>query len=196
MSQRDTTAGIAEPVSSRPFWIWAGALAGSVVVIYLVCFALQVVINWASGGSVNVLGVGFIYAITGTAFACALAAIAAGRVPRAHRFVVGAAIMGLLAGLAPISLVVFLRLSSHSCAVMNVLALPWAEPWREIAHIGAGVVWLGSTVFLIVASAVSRLKLQRAAVAMWIWSGAITIPTFFLYFLTVYGDPAPGCIAV
>jgi hypothetical protein len=126
------------------------------------------------------------------AAACAVGAVVVLNKPRSRRDVVQAATLGVLAGLAPISLVLFLRLSSKACVVLNILDLPWAEPWREIAHWGGGAVWLASTVFLIYALATPRLR--RAGVAMLVWSVIITIPTFLLYFMITYGDPAAGCV--
>ena len=73
-----------------------------------------------------------------------------------------------------------------------VLGLPWGEPWREIAHWGAGLVWLAATVFLIVA--LVREPLRRAGIAMLTWSLGSVVPAFFFLLLIVYGDPGPGCI--
>lgn len=55
-----------------------------------------------------------------------------------------------------------------------------------------GAIWLASTVFLVFALATPRLR--RAGVAMLVWSLIIALPTFFLYFLSVYGDPAANCV--
>jgi hypothetical protein len=126
------------------------------------------------------------------ALACAVVAVRVGKPPRSRRYVVQAAVLGVLAGLAPISAVIFLRLSWKVCIVLNPLGLPWAEPWREIAHWGAGAIWAASTVMLVIA--LIRPSLRRAGIAMLVWSAAIAIPTFFLYFLTVYGDPGIDCI--
>jgi hypothetical protein len=132
--------------------------------------------------------------VVGVGVACAVVAINVGQPPRSRRYVIQAGTLGVLASLAPISLVIFLRLSYKACAVANLLSLPWAEPWREFAHWGTGMIWLASTVFLIVALVTPRLR--RAGKAMLIWSAIIAIPTFFLYFILVFGDPSLDCVAV
>jgi hypothetical protein len=126
------------------------------------------------------------------AVGCAIFAARAIKPPRSRRDVVRASLLGVLAGLAPISAVIFLRLSTRACVVLNILGLPWAEPWREIAHWGAGAIWIASTIFLVVALITPSLR--RAGVAMLVWSAVIAVPTFFLYFLTIYGDPAANCV--
>lgn len=128
------------------------------------------------------------------AVGCVAVTITVGKHPRSRRYVIQAVILGVLAGLAPISSVIFLRLSGRACVVLNVLGLPWAEPWREIAHWGAGAIWLASTAFIVVA--LTRPQLRRAGVAMLIWSVASVVPTFLLLFLVLYGDPAAGCVPV
>lgn len=100
--------------------------------------------------------------------------------------------MGVLAGLAPLSFVVYYRLSQFACPVANILSLPWAEPWREIAHWGAGLLWFASTAFLLTALWIRDLR--HPAIAMWGFSFAAIVPTFILTFLTLYGDPGPYCV--
>ena len=143
---------------------------------------------------VNPFGAIFVVLIVAVSGACALVAILVGRRPRSPAYVVQAAAIGFLAGLAPISVVVFLRLSYKACAVLNILGLPWAEPWRDLAHWGGAAVWVASTCFLVFA--LVKPGLRRAGIAMSIWSGVIAIPTMLLLFLVVYGDPAASCIPV
>ncbi len=142
----------------------------------------------------DMLGVAFLLAIFFVAAACALFAVSVGEPQRSRRYVLLSSTMGVLAGLAPISLVIFLRLSQRICAVVDTLGLPWPEPWREIAHWGGGLIWLASTVFLVLAMRSPRLR--SGAIAMWRWSALIALPTFFFYFLTVFGDPGPNCLPV
>jgi hypothetical protein len=125
---------------------------------------------------------------------CAGIAIAVRRPPRSRTYVAQATVLGILVALAPIAVVLFIRLSIRTCVVLNVLGLPWAEPWRGIAHGASGAMWLAATVLLIIA--LVRPRLRRAGIAMLIWSGVSVIPAFFLLFLIVYGDPAAGCVAV
>lgn len=124
--------------------------------------------------------------------ACVAIAISVGRSPRSPAYLAQATVLGLLVALAPIALVIFIRLSFKACPVLNVLGLPWEEPWREIAHWGAGLIWLAATVVLIIA--LVREPLRRAGIAMLVWSLVSVIPAFFFLFLTVYGDPGAGCV--
>ena len=173
---------------------WAIGVGISVPVIFMVSVLLQAVIANTTDVVINFMGAALVYSIAAAAAFCALLAVGVGRRPRSRRYVVVAAVMGVLAGLAPISLVIYLRLSVHACVVLNTFGLPWPEPWREIAHVLGGLIWLASLVCLIVG--VIRPAFRRAGVALWIWSGAIAIPTIWLFFFTVYGDPAPGCTPV
>jgi hypothetical protein len=183
-----------ESAGTDPVRLWAWVVAGSVPVIFVVGLILQIVIVDATRGVVNFIGAAFGYSIIGTAVACALVAVGVGKPPRSQRYVISAAVMGALAGLAPISLVVYLRLSNRVCDFINVLGLPWPAPWREVAHVGGGLIWLASTAFLIVAVATPRLR--RAGMAMWIWSGIVSIPTVVLFMLIVGDVPASGCTPV
>jgi hypothetical protein len=176
-----------------PLHVAAIVVGATILAVYLVTIVLQAVLVRIVDG-VNVLGVAFLYGIAASVVGCALLAIGAGARPRSTGEVVLAGTIGALAGLAPICLVVFLRLSIRTCVVLNTLGLPWPEPWREIAHWGAGLVWLASTVLLIVA--VARPALQPVGVAMWVWSGVISIPASIFFFFTLYGDPLPGCVPV
>lgn len=166
----------------------------SVPVVFLSAVIVQTIVAQSTDTFVNLVGIAFLYSIVGATAMCALLAVAVLRRPRKRSTAVAAALLGTLAGLAPISLILFLRLSYHACAVANVLGLPWPEPLREIIHWTAGLVWLASTVGLIVA--LTRKELRWPGVAMLIWSGAITIPAFFLFFFIVYGDPGVGCTPV
>ncbi|MBX9471266.1 hypothetical protein [Microcella sp.] len=103
------------------------------------------------------------------------------------------AIMGVFAGLAPVALVLFFRLSVEMCTVVNVFGLPWSEPWRDVAHIGSGIVWFFSCLLIVLGFALDR-GLRRPAIAMMAWSAMAIVPAFLLFFITVYGDPAPGCV--
>ena len=128
----------------------------------------------------------------GVAIGCALVAGAVTRSSGSQRYVLLASVMGVLAGLAPIGLVLRYRLNYVACPVVNTLSLPWPEPWRTIAYWVGGLVWLTSTIILIGALWIPPLR--RAAAAMWIFSLAAVVPTFLLIFLTAFGDPGPYCI--
>ncbi|GAA2027368.1 hypothetical protein GCM10009819_08500 [Agromyces tropicus] len=194
----DVTPNTAERSSGgsarwNPVRWWAQLVAASIPAV----FGIGLLLGFAGVTGTehfDVLGAAFVYAIIGTAVACALVAVSAGDVPRSRGYIVAASMMGVLAGLAPISAILFIRLSSRACVVLNVLGLPWPEPWREAAHLGGGLIWSASTVFLLVALAAPRLR--RAATAMWIWSGIITIPAGVLFMLIVGDVPATGCTPV
>ncbi|MFC5501097.1 hypothetical protein ACFPJ4_02460 [Lysinimonas soli] len=175
-------------------WIWAVVVGASVPLVFLVALVVQIIVVNSSNRFVDLVGLAFAYSIVGAVVTCALIAVAVGKRPRVRQIVIPSAAIGVLAGLAPISAVVFLRLSHKACAVWNVLGLPWAEPWRDLAQWSALLIWLASTVSLIVA--VTTPRIRRAGVAMWIWSAAIAVPTLFLNFLVVYGDPGPSCVPV
>jgi len=141
---------------------------------------------------VNTFGVLLTVIAVVAAGACVAINISVGRSPRSPLYLVQASILGVLVALAPIAFVFFFRLSYKACPALNVLGLPWAEPWREIAHWGAGLIWLAATVVLIVA--LTREPLRRAGIAMLIWSLVSVVPAFFFLFLIVYGDPGAGCV--
>lgn len=122
----------------------------------------------------------------------AVVAVMAVKPPRSRAHVVRASILGAFAGLAPIAAVVFLRLSVNACVVANILGLPTAEPWSEIARWGGGAVWLAATVMIVVALAVPRYR--RAGFAMLAWSALVAVPTALLCFFMLYGDPGEGCV--
>lgn len=182
------------PSSPDPILRSALIVGVSVPAVFVTALVLQGFIVQLSGVLVPLVGIAFVYDIAATAAFCALLSIALVRRPRPRSVAVVAGVMGLLAGLAPIGLVLFLRLSYRACAVANVLALPWAEPWRELAHWGGGIAWLASTVALIIG--LVRRDLRRAAVALWIVSAVLAVPAFILFFLIVYGDPSADCVPV
>lgn len=101
--------------------------------------------------------------------------------------------MGLLGGLPPIALVLFLRLVETDCIVINVFGLPWSAPWEELLRWGSGVLCLLAPFVLF--GAVRRPALRAAAVAMLGYWGVVAFPTLVLLFLSFYGDPAPGCLS-
>lgn len=102
-------------------------------------------------------------------------------------------VMGVLAGLAPVSVVLAIRLSVVTCTVVNVFGLPWAEPGRSTMHVAAIGIWITSCILLVVALLRDN-GLRRPAIAMSVWSAIATVPAFLLLFITFYGDPAAGCL--
>ena len=182
------------PVTERPaidpVRLWAKVVAAAVPIVFFIGVLLQAVVD-AAHADANLLGPTSALAIIGIVVACALFAVSAAKPPRTRRYVIPAAVMGVLAGLAPISPVVYLRLSNRICDMVNILGMPWLEPWREIARVSGGLIWLASTAFLIVAVATPFLR--RAGVAMWVWSAIAAFPTIIVFMLIVGDVPAPGC---
>lgn len=151
-------------------------------------------VTWLVAINVLRLGPAFLLPLVfaSTAF-CVLACVWFSPQPLAPRTAIVPAIMGLLAGLAPVALVLLFRLSVTMCTVVDIFGLPWAEPFRSAMHAASAVVWLASSVLLVIGVAVDR-GLRRPAIAMLVWSAYATVPAFLLFFITVYGDPAPGCV--
>lgn len=104
------------------------------------------------------------------------------------------AVMGLLAGLAPVSLVVFLRLTVQACIVVDTLGLAYVGPARGLLLWLSGMVWLASTAFF--TAGVLRPAWRSAAVSMVVWSFICVIPTTILLFFSFYGDPGPDCASL
>ncbi len=197
MSQPLTPTRETRPAAERPVIdpvrVWARVAAAAVPAVPSVGVLLQALVG-ASGPDVDLIRPAFALAILVAAVACALFAVSAEKPPRTRRYVISAAVLGVLAGLAPISLVVYLRLSNRICDMINVLGMPWPEPWREIAHASGGLIWLASTAFLVVAAATPFLR--RAGAAMWAWSGIAALPTIVLFMLIVGDVQAAGCSPV
>ncbi len=151
-------------------------------------------VTWLTAINVVPPGPAFLMPLVfaGTAF-CVLACVWFSPQPLALRTAIVPAVMGLLAGLAPVSLVLFIRLSVTACTVVNVFGLPWAEPARSTMHAATAILWLASCALLVIGVALDR-GLRRPAIAMLLWSGIATVPAFLLFFITFYGDPAPGCV--
>lgn len=125
---------------------------------------------------------------------CVLAVLSASQPKGPPRVVAYRTIMLTLGFLAPIAVVLFLRLSIKMCAVANILMLPWGDGAELAVRIGALVVWAASTVLIIVG--LRQPSLRGPSLVMFYWSLWAAIPAFFFFFLSVYGDPGPNCIPV
>lgn len=123
---------------------------------------------------------------------CVLATVWLSPRPLSWRTACLPALMGVLAALAPVGLLAFMRLSGEGCVWFNYLGLPQAEPWREVVHWGGGLVWLASSVLIVVGLFFPRLR--NAALAMMGWSGLSVTPTILLMFLMSFGDPVGDCL--
>lgn len=124
---------------------------------------------------------------------CAITCVWLSPYPLTRRSAIAAVVMGLLAGLAPTAIVLAIRLSVTTCTVVNVFGLPWIEPWRSIMFVASLGVWILSCSVLAMSLTFDR-GLRRPAIAMLVWSAMATLPALLLLFITVYGDPAAGCL--
>ncbi len=124
---------------------------------------------------------------------CAITCVWLAPHPLTRRSALAPVMMGLLAGLAPTAIVLAIRLLDTTCTVVNVFGLPWAEPWRSIMHVASIAVWILSCVVLTMSLRLDR-GLRRPAIAMLVWSAMATLPAFLLLFISIYGDPAAGCV--
>ena len=131
-------------------------------------------------------------ALAGSAL-CAVACVWLSPRPITLRSSLLPVVMGVLAGLAPVAVVLAFRLSMITCTVVNVFGLPWAEPWRSVAHVASASTWILSCIFLVAGLVLDR-GLRRAAIAMLVWSAIAAVPAFLLLFITFYGDPSSGCL--
>jgi len=179
-------------VRTDPARVWAIVVGCTIPAAYVVAIVATVLVG-RDGSASTSFGWAFVYGIVMSPVMCALVSIAVTR-PRTRRTITLATVIGALAGLAPIAFITFFRLSMRTCTGLNFLALPWPEPLRTTVQVVAGIIWVASTVVLIVA--VARPPLRWAGIAMWIWTGVIAIPTFLLLFLSFYGDPGTDCLPI
>lgn len=168
--------------------VWALILGTSTIPVFLFSPSIwtHFGLEWSTA-----FGIGLSYSTAAVAIACALLALGVQRQPIAPKTRAYLAIMGFLAGLAPLCVVLFYRLSIRSCPVMNLLGLPWPEPLREIVRIASGVVLLLSLMLTVYGLFQKRYRVSAIAIA--VFYCLMAIPTFVFMFLLVFGDPGPNC---
>ena len=166
--------------------------SGPVAVIIATAVSTPMAFGVIPYSVVNFTLVSLVYLVVAVWAGCFLAVAAASPPTRSRSVTWTRVTMTMLALLAPIGLVVAIRLSFEACILLNPLLLPWPEPLRTIARVVSAVVVLGSSA-LIIRGLRSR-DLRPTSVALVICSACFSIPTFFFLFLTVYGDPGPNCI--
>jgi hypothetical protein len=168
------------PRRNRPDHIWAAVWVGVASLLWVLFLRAPVA--------------GLAYWVTTLLTACLLGV--AGVSMRASTLRVSAArtLIAVLGFLAPIAVLVFLRLWIKSCTGFNYLQLPWDDGIANAVRIAAVVVWLSSTALIVVGT--RRSELRSASIFMIAWSGVACIPVMFLLFLSVYGDPAANCVPV
>jgi hypothetical protein len=98
-----------------------------------------------------------------------------------------------LAVLAPVAAVVGLRLGYNHCSVIDPFGLPWDALPLTIARLICLLVVLASTAAL--AFGFTRRYLRITAVVLLTCSAVAIIPGFFVFFILLFGDPGPECIA-
>lgn len=130
-----------------------------------------------------------------TLFTGGILAVLSASQPRSPRWaVIYRTVMFAFAFFAPIAVVVFLRLLHKTCAPINLLLLPWGDTAEMAARVAAVAVWAVSTTLIIIALRTPWIR--GAGLVAYYWSLWSIIPAFVMYFLSVYGDPAPSCIPV
>lgn len=130
--------------------------------------------------------------ITATVFAGGLIGVLLIRPPRARTSTRIGATLGSLAGATPASVVLFFRFQFPGCVGLNFFGVPWPEPWQTIAQVVTAGVALGVVVLIVTCLFMSATRWSALAALGWLLVAAI--PTFLVFFLSVSGDPAPGCI--
>ncbi len=168
--------------------LWALILGLTTIPVFI--FSPSIWTRFGVGYS-TAFGIGLAYSTAAVAIACTLLSLGVQRRPVAPRTGVYLAIMGFLAGLAPLCVVLYYRLSMKVCPVMNLLGLPWPEPLREIVRIASGVVLLLS--LMLTAYGMSQKRFRISAIAITVFYCMMAIPTFLFMFLLVFGDPGPYC---
>lgn len=130
--------------------------------------------------------------VAGTLAICILLSVARIPPPRARGSVVLASTLAAVCWLVPATIAILLRLMVHQCPVLNPLQLPWPDDVRlAVRLVGVAIVVVAATGLL---WSWNRPELAGAARVMRTYLLIMAAPTFFLFFLLVYGDPGPDCI--
>lgn len=114
------------------------------------------------------------------------------RTPRPSHTVRIAATLGALAAATPLSVALFFRFQFPGCVGLNVFGVPWPEPFQSLAQLLTAGIVVGTVVLTMACIVIPSLRWVALAVVSWLALAAI--PTLFLFFLSIYGDPGPGCI--
>lgn len=100
-------------------------------------------------------------------------------------------VMTALAILAPLAVVLSYRLSFETCLILNPFGLPWPDIAKLIVRVLSAAVLVGSTALII--RGFTRPQYKAASLVLTIYSVLMVIPTLFMAFLTLYGDPGGDC---
>lgn len=92
--------------------------------------------------------------------------------------------------ITPVATFLTLRIPMGGCVVLNIFGLPWPPSIQIPVQIVSLAIAVVGTAAIYVGMNVPRFRSVSLAV-FWAWLilGAVG---FFVYFLSVYGDPAPG----
>jgi hypothetical protein len=106
-----------------------------------------------------------------------------------------AALRHLIVGagvLAPVAVVLALRLSSKTCTVMNPLWLPWDPHVHSTVQVASIAIIAIAAVGIIVGYAIPSLR--RMSNTLLIYGAISTVGVMVLLFAAYYGDPGPNCV--
>jgi hypothetical protein len=162
--------------------------------VLLVASLLQTALGFTTvaGLPLNPTRVALAYLVAAVIASIFLGAAAASPSPLKSWTTARRTVMTVLALVSPLAVVVFLRLGIHSCTVLNLLGLPWPSGLRVAVSIISGLTVVAA-VWLVIRG--FRLaELRGAAIFLTIYASVVALPTLFVFLLTVYGDPGPGCI--
>lgn len=176
------------------FWIIVAVCAAVLTVPLAIALAVALgylmdVETWVFNA---ITGFGLSSSILSTIVAGALIGLRLTRTPRTLVSLRLAAVLGTLAGASPVSAFLFFRWQYPGCVGLNVLGVPWPEPWQSLAQLATAGVVFGAVVLTAVCLFI--FSTRRAAVTVLAWFVVAAIPTSLLFFLSIYGDPGPGCI--
>ena len=176
------------------FWIIVAVCAAVLTVPLAIALAVALgylmdVETWVFNA---ITGFGLSSSILSTIVAGALIGLRLTRTPRTRLSLRLAAVLGTLAGASPVSAFLFFRWQYPGCVGLNVLGVPWPEPWQSLAQLATAGVVFGAVVLTAVCLFI--FSTRRAAVTVLAWFVVAAIPTSLLFFLSIYGDPGPGCI--
>lgn len=139
-----------------------------------------------------IAGFGLSSSVLATIVAGGLIGLRLTRTPRTRVSLRLAAVLGTLAGASPVSAFLFFRFQYPGCVGLNFFGIPWPEPWQTLAQLATAGVVVGAVVLTAVCLFI--FSTRRTALTVLAWIVAAAIPTSLLFFLSIYGDPGPGCI--
>ena len=174
----------------------ASRIAASGPIVLLSTFALTMPMTFGllPYSVINPTQLGLVYFIVAVWVSCFVRVAAVSPPPGSASIFWTRVGMTTLALLAPIAVVLSIRLSVEACLVMNPLFLPWPDAVKVAVRVASALVVVASTALIVRGFWLPQLR--DASKRLSIYSALFVIPAGFLLFLTVYGDPGPNCIPV